>query len=95
MSSAQIKLFEAAREVLKSGGYFVDNLWHVDDVHFMCGQLSLPEVSNQEAMEVFRLANERFDGETGLSWPALEKALRTYVHRRDALKALFGEAIMR
>ena len=36
MNAQSIKIIEAARELLKTAGYFVDNLWHTDDVHFIC-----------------------------------------------------------
>jgi hypothetical protein len=50
------------RELLKACGYFTDNLWHVEDVHFICEQRDLPPISDEEAMEVFAIAGERFDG---------------------------------
>ena len=87
-SSHKTKIVEAAREILKFHGYFMDNLWHVDDVHFICEQQSLPKLSNSEAMAVFELANEHFDGEAGISWPQLEKALRAYLERREMVTLL-------
>jgi len=82
------KMVEAARELLKKSGYFVDNLWHVEDVHFICEQCNLSRISNEEAMEVFTIAHEQFDGENGLSWPQLEKALNTYLLRKALLEGL-------
>lgn len=76
------KVVEATRELLKAFGYFVDNLWHVDDVHFMCEQHGFVEITDTEAMEVFHIANMQFDGEHGLSWPQIERALRTYMQRK-------------
>jgi hypothetical protein len=75
MNSDSSKIVDAAREVLKAFGYFIDNLWHVDDVHFICEQQQLPRITNEEAMQVFIIASQQFDGETGISWPQLEKAL--------------------
>ena len=88
MQSCITKVMEAARELLKVGGYFVDNLWHVDDVHFICEQLQLPSISHEEAMEVFVIANTQFDGETGISWPELEKALHVYLERKRVLNSM-------
>lgn len=88
MNSTTARMTEAARELLKSLGYFVENLWHVDDVHFICEQSELPRLADEEAMEVFAIANEQFDGETGLSWPQLEKALNIYLHRKAMLKSM-------
>lgn len=88
MNQKSIKITEAARELLKSFGYFVDNMWHVDDVHFICEQRELPQISDAEAMEVFHIAHQQFDGEMGLSWPQLEKALMTYLHRKVMLNTL-------
>src|SRR5581483_8265474 len=73
------KIVEAARELLKSYGYFIDVLWHVDDVHLLCEQQNLPKITDAEAMEVFAIAARDFDGETGISWPQLEHALRMYL----------------
>jgi hypothetical protein len=87
MDTNSTKIVEAARELLKSYGYFVDNLWHVEDVHFICEQQNLPKVSDEEAMEVFMMANQQFDGETGISWPQLESALRMFLQREMLLKA--------
>jgi hypothetical protein len=33
-----------AKEVLRNAGYFVDNLWHIDDVDF--------DVSNEDKMQI-------------------------------------------
>lgn len=86
------KIVEAARELLKSFGYFVDNLWHIDDVHFICEQNNVHRLSDEEAMEVFIVAKEQFDGENGLSWPQLEKALRIYLHRKSVLTVMCESA---
>lgn len=84
----QIKVVEATRDLLRSYGYFVENLWHVQDIHFICEQYHLPKIEDEEAMQVFNIANEQFDGEEGLSWPRLEKALFTYMRRKAVLNGL-------
>ncbi|MDE3017038.1 MAG: hypothetical protein KGI29_09005 [Pseudomonadota bacterium] len=78
-------IIQATKALLKSFGYFVDNLWHADDVHFICEQQNLPKISDAEAMEVFTIAGEQFDGETGISWPQLEAALRVYLKKKALL----------
>jgi hypothetical protein len=88
MDGKATKVVEAARELLKTFGYFVDNLWHVDDIHFICEQNNLARFSDEEAMEVFEIASQQFDGENGLSWPQLEKALRIYLHRKSVMLTL-------
>lgn len=92
MDSKSTRIIEAARELLKHYGYFVDNLWHVDDVHFICEQHDLEKISDQEAMEIFTIAHAQFDGEHGISWPQLEKALHTFFKRKAALKELSGNS---
>lgn len=87
------KIIEAARELLKACGYFVDNLWHIDDVHFMCEQLQLPNINDEEAMEVFTIANQQFEGETGISWPKLEEALKLYLQRKKILKNTYEDCV--
>jgi len=85
METQTTRIIEASRELLKAAGYFVENLWHVEDVHFICEQQELPKVSDEEAMEVFAIANKQFDGETGISWPQLEAALRMFLQRKALL----------
>ncbi len=84
-SSHKTKIVEAAKEILKFHGYFIDNLWYTDDVYFICEQHDLPRLTNTEAMAVFGVANDEFDGETSISWPQLEKARRSYLNRREML----------
>jgi hypothetical protein len=80
------KIIEAARELFSSFGYHVGNLWHVDDIHFLCEQNAWPKISDVEAKEVFSIASEQFDGDAGLSWPKLEEALMLY-YKRNAISA--------
>ena len=79
------KIAEVAKELLRQSGYFVDNLWHVDDIHFICEQKELPKLRDDEAMEVFAIAKSQFDGEYGISWPQLEKALHVYMQKERIL----------
>jgi hypothetical protein len=92
MNSHSNKIIEVAKELLRQFGYFVDNLWHVDDVHFICDQKELPRISDAEAMEVFVIAKEQFDGEHGISWPQLDKALRIYMHQKNVLVSMCESA---
>lgn len=80
------KIINAARELLRMYGYHMDHLWHVDDVHFLCEQHGYSKLSDAEAMDVFAVADQQFDGEYGISWPRLEKALVTYLKREELLK---------
>jgi len=89
MDSPSNKIIEATKELLKYFGYFVDNLWHVDDIHFICKQKNLPPISDSEAMEVFAIARDHFDGEFGISWPALDRAVRVYVQRKTFTSNIF------
>lgn len=83
MDSQSLRVVSAARELLKSHGYFVDNLWHANDIHFLCDQLQYPRLPMEAAMEVFDIANAQFDGEYGICWPQLEKALKVYIESKD------------
>lgn len=69
----------AARNILKSYGYFVDNLWHMDDINLLCEQMNYPALTLQQCHAIFDIVNEQFDGEYGISWPQLERALQTYI----------------
>lgn len=88
------KLVDAARQLLKLYGYYVDNLWHVDDVHFICEQNNWVRLTNQDAMEVFAIAGEQFDGEAGISWPRLEKALHTFLKRQETLEGVLSDTAL-
>jgi hypothetical protein len=91
MDQNENKIINAARELLKLYGYYVDNLWHVRDVHFICEQNNIACISDKEALEVFDIASEQFDGETGISWAKLEKALYTFLQRKTPLDAFCHE----
>jgi hypothetical protein len=60
----------------------------VQDIHFICQQNDFPKITDEEAMEIFKIAHEQFDGEHGISWPQLEKALNTYMLRKALLEGL-------
>ncbi|MBI1301761.1 MAG: hypothetical protein GC137_08920 [Alphaproteobacteria bacterium] len=85
------RIIDAARQLLKEYGYFMDELWHVDDVNFICEQQGLAKLTKEQAMRVFDIAKDQFDGEYGISWPQLEKALRIYFQREAALKRVSAE----
>lgn len=86
MSIQSERVVSAARDLLKSYGFFVDNLWHRDDIRFLCEQLHYPLLADEECMAVFGIANERFDGEYGMNWPELERALKQYMHQKERLE---------
>lgn len=77
-----------ARSVLKAHGFFVDNLWHVKDIFFLCEQKGMPPLSAGEATAVFEIANSRFDGEQGINWPQLEVAIHAYLYQKEVLEVL-------
>lgn len=91
MSLQNTKITNIAKDLLKSQGYFVDNLWHINDIHFICEQNNVAALTDEQAMEIFTIAKEQFDGEIGLSWPQLEKALHTYIHRRNMVHTMRRE----
>ena len=79
MYGESIRLVELSRDILKLQGYFVDNLWHIDDIHFLCEEKNYAILSDSEAMQVFQIAAQGFDGEFGFGWSQLEKALEKYM----------------
>ncbi len=79
---------DAAKKLLKSYGYCVSHLWHVSDVHCLCEQNNLPPISDADAMDVLMLTSKQFDGETGISWPQLERALRLFMRHREVFENL-------
>lgn len=84
----QKKLVESALELLRSAGYYVDKLWHADDVHFICEQLGIERLDDGQVQQVFEILSESFDGETGISWPQLEQAIQLFMQRQRALRAM-------
>lgn len=82
------KFIHVAREVMKAEGYFVENLWHVDDVHFLCEQRGWPQLRHEEATAVFTVFSEIFDGECGLTWEKLEQATQIYLAQQGQLQQM-------
>lgn len=82
MNDGKEVLVQAARDLLRTQGYFVDRLWHAKDVEMVCDDLGLPCPNSDDVQGIFSLAADTFDGEYGICWPQLERAARTY----------FGEA---
>ena len=88
MNTENINLIEAARAVLQAAGYYVDRLWHNNDVHFICEQLEMEKLGEHDIAQIFAIASEHFDGETGISWPQLERAIQIFQQRKQAVKGL-------
>ncbi|MBY0407415.1 MAG: hypothetical protein K2Q01_06960 [Rickettsiales bacterium] len=88
MENEKLNLVNAARNLLQAAGFFVDQLWHRNDVHFICEQLGIPRLNEDEVAQVFAIASEQFDGDTGISWPQLERALHAFQQRKSAVNAL-------
>ena len=91
MKMQTVKIIDAIKEILRAYGYMM-YVWHVEDVHFICEQTGLEKLSDEEAMEVFDMVADQFDGEVGMSWPQLEKAVKTYLRRKDTKKLCESEA---
>lgn len=89
MKTENVNLIQAARNLLQSAGYYVDHLWHTNDVQFICEQLNMQKLAEEEVAQVFSIASEYFDGETGISWPQLERALHVFQQRRQAVQELY------
>lgn len=73
------RFIESAKGILQSYGYFIDHLWHVDDVHFLCEQRNWPKLDHEEARAVFAIFSELYDGELGMTWAKLEQATQVYL----------------
>lgn len=87
MNLPTLNIVEAVKELLAAYGYVI-YVWHVDDVHCLCEQNALPKLSDDEAMDVFAIASQQFDGEFGMSWPQLEKALHVFLKRKRVLEEM-------
>ena len=61
------KEIEKAREVLREAGYYVDNLWHIDDVRTL-----FENVTDEEAQEIL---DKSFQNEATFDqiWFAIEQ----------------------
>lgn len=88
MTTQAQMLVEAAKEVLRQAGYYVDTLWHSDDIRFICEQLELPSLAPHEIQEVFAIVHAQFDGDSGLSWPQLERAVQSFFLQKRTLQAM-------
>lgn len=88
MQQVTNKLVESARLLLKEYGFFVEHLWHVDDVHFLCEQRGWPLLNHEEAKEVFVIFSELYDGESGMTWPKLEQATQLYLAQAGRIQKM-------
>lgn len=77
-------MVEAAKNILKLAGYYTEKLWHADDIRFICEQLELPKLEDKEVEAVFVIVGSLFDGESGISWPQLERAIHLYFQKKNA-----------
>lgn len=78
-------MIDAAINVLRTAGYYTEKLWHADDVRFICEQLELPQLQRHEVETIFEIVGNLFDGETGISWPQLERAVHVFFQKKQAL----------
>lgn len=83
---SRLHCIKIARDLLKAEGYFVDILWHTDDIRTICEQRGWPILSKAECMEIFYQLRRHFDGEHGLSWPQLENIVWRYLTRRGLIR---------
>jgi hypothetical protein len=56
-----------AKEVLRNAGYFVDNLWHIQDVYNVCDG----NIQKDQAMQVLEMALTN-DATTDQIWHAIK-----------------------
>lgn len=85
MINTEQRFVAAAKDILKTAGYYTDKLWHASDVHFLCEQLEIPPLQDHEISEIFTICGQLFDGDVGLNWPQLERALQVYLQRQPTL----------
>lgn len=85
MENTTIRFVEAAKNILQEYGYFIQHLWHVDDVHFLCEQRSWPKLDHEEARAVFLIFSELYDGELGMTWAKLEQATQVFLAQSGRL----------
>ena len=88
MRDQMTKLAGLSKDFLRSHGYFTENMWHIEDVHFLCSEKNYPFLSDAEAMQVFYFASSNFEGEYGLNWKKLAMALDSYMERKNLLTNL-------
>lgn len=79
MENINLRFVETAKQVLQDYGYFIQHLWHIDDVHFLCEQKNWPTLTHEEAKSVFLIFSELYDGELGMTWNKLEQATQVYL----------------
>lgn len=71
---------QEAMDYLRKQGYFVQNLWQVDDVHSICKQENYPKLSDKEIIEFFDFVGNKFDPEIGITWMILRDYLEMFVN---------------
>lgn len=71
---------EEAKEVLRKAGYYVDNLWHVDDIRNNGSYDSSKELSDEQCLYILGDAiADSYSNEQGYEWIAHE--LDSYYER--------------
>ncbi len=82
LSSNAIHSEQIALDFLRERGYFVDILWHANDIKTLCEDHGWLMPDTEECQRIFGLFREEYDGENGLSWPRLETIVRRYMLTR-------------
>ena len=71
------------KDLLRSKGYFVQNLWQTEYVQQVATDHHEIELTFDECIQVFDYIGETFDAEIGMNWDTISEAIRT----------LFGDRI--
>ena len=70
---------EKAKEVLRDAGYFIENLWHKNDIDDICIQNDISELSHKEIKEFWEYYNKNFNAEIGMNLESLEVSLIEFI----------------
>ena len=67
-----------AIKILEYQGYFTAELWSGKDIALLCEQEGFPLPSNRQCQEIFARLQHNYDGDMGISWPVLRRAVHEY-----------------
>lgn len=71
-----------ARELLRTKGYFVQNLWSYEDI-IGCGEGMGHEISEEQALEIMELMGRRHDATIGVNWEVIEVIIEEFLNQNQ------------
>jgi len=66
------------KKALEDAGYLTMGMWHIADIHGVCKDKDLPELTDEQAKEVLGWVGSKHDASIGINWEVLEYWIEEY-----------------